>query len=121
MREKVTQGGLIDTSLSDHQLTFCTRKIKRVETNNHKQISFRSLKNYTKENIERELRNIAFLKDEKFSDVNSAYSDLVNKITQFINNLAPYKTIRVKNQSNEWFYGELAHKYMIGTNYLKSS
>ena len=34
----------------------------------------------------------------------------VNKITQVINNLAPYKTIRVKNQSNEWFDGELAEQ-----------
>ena len=47
---------------------------------------------------------------EKFSDVNSAYSDLVNKITQVLNNLAPYKTIRVKNQSKEWFNGELAEQ-----------
>ena len=44
--EKVTQCVVIDTSLSDHQLIFCTRDIKRVKTNNHKQISFRSLKNY---------------------------------------------------------------------------
>ena len=61
-------------------------------------------------NFERGLKSIAFLNYEKFSDVNSAYSDLVNKITQVINNLAPYKTIRAKNQSNEWFDGELAEQ-----------
>ena len=48
----ITQSGVIDTSLSDHQLIFCTGKIKRVKTNNHKQISFRSLKNYSIENFE---------------------------------------------------------------------
>ena len=42
--EKATQNDVINTSLSDHQLTFCTRKIKRVKTNNHKQISFVHLK-----------------------------------------------------------------------------
>ena len=62
------------------------------------------------ENFERELKNIAFPNYEKFSDVNSAYSDLLKKITQVINNLAPYKTIRVKNQSNEWIDGELAEQ-----------
>ena len=62
------------------------------------------------ENFERELKNIAFPNYEKFSDVNSAYNDIVNKITQVINNLAPYKTIRVKNQSNEWFDSELAEQ-----------
>ena len=60
-------------------------------------------------NFERELKNIAFPNYEKFSGVNSAHSDLVNKITQVINNLSPYKTIRVK-QSNEWFDGELAEQ-----------
>ena len=34
----------------------------------------------------------------------------MNKITQVINNLAPYNTIRVKNQSNEWFDGEIAEQ-----------
>ena len=59
---------------------------------------------------ERELRNIAIPNYEKFSDVNSVCSDLVNKITQVINNRALYKTIRVNNQSNEWFDGELAEQ-----------
>ena len=85
------------------------------------------LKNYLMENFERELKNIAFPNYEKFSDVNSTYTNLVNKITQVINNLAPYKTVRVKNQSNEWFDGELAKqisnrdKYLIFNSYLKSS
>ena len=108
--EKVTQSGVINTSLSNHQLIFCTREIKRVKTNNHKQISFRSLKNYLMENFEQELKNIAFPNYEKFSDVNSGYSDLVNKITEVLNNLAPCKTTRVKNQSNEWFDSELAEQ-----------
>ena len=97
--DKVTQSGVIDTSLSDHQLIFCTRKIKRVKTNNQKQIFF--LSNYTMENFERELKNIAFPNYDNLRDVNSAYNDLVKKITQVINNFAAYKTIRVKNQFNQ--------------------
>ena len=54
--EKVTQSGVINTSLFDHQLIFCTRKIKRVKTNNHKQISIRSLKNYSMENFKQEVK-----------------------------------------------------------------
>ena len=46
--EKATQKGVINISLPDHQLIFCTRKIKRVKTNNHKQTSFRSLKTLNK-------------------------------------------------------------------------
>ena len=81
--EKVTQRGVINTSLPDQQFIFCTRKIKRVKTNNHKQISFHSLKNYSMENFEQELKNIAIPNYQKFSDANSAYSDLVNKSHKF--------------------------------------
>ena len=73
------------------------------------------------ENFERELKNIAFPNYEKFSDVNSAYNDIVNKITQVINNLAPYKTIRVKNQSNEWFDGKLAEQISNRNKLFKKS
>ena len=62
------------------------------------------------ENFEQELKNIAFLNYNKFCDLYSTYSHLVNKIIQVLNNLAPYRTIRVKNQSNEWFDGELAEQ-----------
>ena len=60
------------------------------------------------ENFERELNSLPYY--EKFSDINSTYSDVVKKIIQLINNLALYKTIRVKNQSNKWFDGELAEQ-----------
>ena len=56
--KKVTQSGVMDTWLSDHQLIFCTRKTKRVKLKNHKQISSRSRKNYSVENFEQELRNM---------------------------------------------------------------
>ena len=62
------------------------------------------------EKFERQLKNIVFPNYGTFTDVNSAYRDLVNKITQVINNLAPYKTITVKNRFNEWSDGELAEQ-----------
>ena len=73
----------IDISPSHHQLTFWARKIKRIKTNNPKQISFRPLKNHTMENNERE-----------FSYVNSTNSDLANKITQVINILFLIKLLQ---------------------------
>ena len=45
--ERVTQCGVIDISLSDHQLIYCTRKISRIKRGSHKQILFRSFKHYT--------------------------------------------------------------------------
>ena len=49
--EKVSQKGVIDVGLSDHQLIFCTRKIRRTRGNMHNQIQTRSLRNYSAENL----------------------------------------------------------------------
>ena len=42
--DRVSQSGVIDTGLSDHQLIYCTRKITRTKFNSHKNITIRSLK-----------------------------------------------------------------------------
>ena len=36
--ERVSQKGVIDVGISDHQLIYCTRKIKRIKHNMHNQI-----------------------------------------------------------------------------------
>ena len=43
----------------------------------HKQITFRSLKNYSKEIFQNALKQIPFPNYEKFSNVNLAYTDFV--------------------------------------------
>ena len=45
--ERVTQSGVLDIVLSDHQLIYCTSKVSRVNRGSHKQIKFRSFKHYT--------------------------------------------------------------------------
>ena len=45
--EKISQSGVIDIGVSDHQLIYCTRKVLHPKTNSHKQIKIRSLKNYS--------------------------------------------------------------------------
>ena len=37
--EKITQSGHINIGLSDHQMGFCTRNIKKEKTGAHKQVS----------------------------------------------------------------------------------
>ena len=45
--EKIFQSGTIDSGISDHQLIFCTRKVKQVKFHKHSIVSLRSLKHYT--------------------------------------------------------------------------
>ena len=77
---KISQKGVIDVGLSNHQLIYCTQKIIRTKANMHNQIRFWSLKKYTPELLIKELKKINFPKYNIFSNVNIAYLDLVEKI-----------------------------------------
>ena len=58
--EKVVQTGIIETSLPDHQITFCTRKIKRAKPNKHNYLIFCSMKNLSTEVYEKALGKLTF-------------------------------------------------------------
>ena len=68
--EKITQCGLINIELSDHQMTFCTRKIKKV--GGHKRISFGSFKNYSVDEYEKALSKVTFPNYERYHNINKA-------------------------------------------------
>ena len=70
---KISQKGVIDVGLSDHQLIYCTRKILRTKANMHNQIRVWSLKKDTPELLIKELKKINFPKYNIFSNVNIAY------------------------------------------------
>ena len=76
---KISQKGVIDAGLSDHQLIYCTRKILRTKANMHNQIRIRSLKKYTPKLLIKELKRINFSNYNIFSNVNIACLDLVEK------------------------------------------
>ena len=58
--EKVSQKGVIDVGILDHQLIYCTRKIKRIKHNMHNQIQVRSLKRYSAEVLTNALKTVKF-------------------------------------------------------------
>ena len=111
--EKISQSGVIDIGLSDHQLIFCTRKVKKIRYGTTKYIYSRSMKKYTKELFIENLKNVNFPNYEDFQDANSAYTDFSNKLSDVINKIAPIKQSKVKNRSQEWFDGEIAEKISL--------
>ena len=54
-----------------------------------------------------------------FSNVNVAYSDLLNKISDIKDSVAPIKEIRIKNNTQEWFDNEIAEALKIREKYFK--
>ena len=101
---------MIDVGISDHQIIYCTRKIK---------IQVRSLKKCSAEIFTNALKIVQFWNCNIFSNVNVAYSDLLNKISNTIDRVAPIKEIITKNNTQEWFDNEIAEAIKIREKYFK--
>ena len=56
--DKIFQRGVLDLGISDHCLTYCTRKILRNTINSHNTVKIRSLKNYNKETCQSNLLDV---------------------------------------------------------------
>ena len=74
----------------------------------HNQIPVWSLKKYTPELLIKELKNINFPNYNIFSNVIIAYLDLVGKILNVVNKIVPFKDLRIKNYTQDWFDEEVA-------------
>ena len=105
--ERVSQSGVADVGLSDHQMTYCTRKITRLKQNTHRFVKTRSFKNYSKDSYLQELENAKFPEYSKFRDINCTYSDFIGKLTTIIDKVAPVREMRIKANSQEWFDEEI--------------
>ena len=58
---RVSQKGVVNVGVSDHQLIFCARTISRFKTGGtHKYLNFRSLTNYTVHYYKEALKQIDF-------------------------------------------------------------
>ena len=69
--------------------------------------------NFSIEIYEEALGKLKFPDYGNFSCVNEAYSDLTSKIFDVVNKMEPTKTIRIKNNTNAWFDGEIVENLAV--------
>ena len=58
--------------------------------------------------MKKELTKINFPDYNIFSDVNIAYLDMVEKILSVVGKVAPFKYLRIKNNTQNWFDDKVA-------------
>ena len=93
----MSQKGVIDLGVSDHQQIFCARKISRIKTGDvHKYLNFRLLKNYTTNLYKEALKQEDFPKYENSGNANEAYLNFLQKLMTVFAKIAPYKIKKVK-------------------------
>ena len=105
--EKVSQFGVLDLSLSDHQIIYCTRKIVKQKFNKHNYIRIRSLRNYSKNLLLEKLETLQFPDYSNYNNIDTAYTDFIDKTIAVINEIAPFKQVCIKNNTSEWIDEEV--------------
>ena len=109
-QENISQSDVIYTVISDHSLIYCTIKIPKVKCNKLKEITFRSLKNYSADLYEGTLERFSFPNNENFDNPDIAYGGFITRLDFVINAVAPFKTLSFKKNARERFNGEIAGK-----------
>ena len=99
---KINQSGVIRTGFSDHYLTYCTRKNIKFPLGKHKTIKFRSMKNYSQLDFLNKLRNMNWLVVMNSQDVNEAWSIFKTIFTGVLDDIAPFKQVRIKGRTEPW-------------------
>ena len=117
---KIIQSGMIEMSLYDHELIYCTRKTTKLKCNKNNELNIRTMKNYTAENFIEVLNKIDISIYQTFSCVNKAYLDFITKLITAIGTLCPSKKIRVKGNTKAWFDSEVISIINKRDDYYKS-
>ena len=71
------------------------------------------MRNYSKELLNGRLSQANFPNYEEFDNASMAFVDFSNKFRQSVDDVAPIKTTKIKNSSQEWFYREVAEKIAL--------
>ena len=110
---RVSQQSVNDVGFSDHQIIYCTRKISRIKRCTQKQSRCCSLKNYSADIYEEALGRVDFPNYHNFENINDAYSNFIQKVMGVIDLVAPIKSRRIKQNSQEWFDGQVAERISV--------
>ena len=105
--EKISQSGVLPIGLSDHFLTFCTRKTVKQKYDSYNTVTIRSMKNYTASSYQEYLAYTNWAPVYQSSDPNTAWSHFKVIFTQVLDQLVPHKCIQIKQRSEKWMTQEI--------------
>ena len=95
--------------MSDHFLTYCTRKITKVLYHKHNNVKIRSLKNYNRETFEQRLKDATWSEVYSCESVEGAWLAFKSRFQTIVDSLAPLKEIRIKQSTAPWITAEIIH------------
>jgi hypothetical protein len=107
---RVSQSGVIHLGMSDHFMTFCTRKAAKVKFNSHNSIKIRSLKNYDIDSFRSLLANCDWSSVLNSDTVDTAWQKFKEVFVNVLDRVAPKREVRIKQRTEPWITPSILEK-----------
>ncbi len=114
--ENVCQSYVLSGGISDHLITYCTRKVNRPPVNKHNTLQMRCCKHYNKDQFIQNLDDINWSDVFSCDNIDNAWNKFKSALLSVLDKVAPYK---VKRRTKPWMSGEILNlirqrdKYLI--------
>ena len=106
--DKISKSGVINIGISDHSRCLSyTQSCSSSDSNMHKTVEVRQLKNFNEAEFLRDLRMIDWNRVTTHNNPNEMWDFWKHLLASVIDNHAPFRTKRVKNKRFPWITNEL--------------
>jgi hypothetical protein len=116
--ENIVKSGSICVGLSDHNIIYCCRKIKRTTSGKHTNIKIRCLKKYNTASFVEELNKIDWTKCNETKPVNENWNCFRKLFTGVLDIVTSLKEIRVKQNTEPWMSTEILNLIILVHHFL---
>ena len=89
----VSQSGVLPCKLSDHNVIFCTRKLKKCQFKGHNNVQLRLMKGYDEDVFVDKLSRLDLAKVTSLTNVNDSWKMFHEMFLQILDSVAPVKKI----------------------------
>lgn len=105
--EKICQSGVIPIGLSDHLITFCTRKSQKESVNKQNIVRIRSTKKYSKEVFIEKLATVDWSQLYLCRNVQEAWEKFRSLFHSKLDDIAPFRDLKVKQKTEPWMTSDI--------------
>ena len=116
--EKIFQSSVVPVGVSDHFLTFCTRRNVKGQFSHHNYVTIRSVKNYNVEKFIVSLVQADWSIVFTAVTVNEAWENFKITFLKVLDNIAPVKQIQLKQRTEPWLTAEVLELIKIRDMFL---
>lgn len=106
-KEKISQHGVLPIGISDHYVTYCTRKVTKECLNKHNTIKIRSMKTYNVQIFNENLASEEWDNVYNSETVDEAWNNFKEILVKVLDLVAPIKEIRIKQRTEAWINSDI--------------